>query len=308
MPLFGRHHGDGRAAPAAAAAGGAAAAGLPPGWQPVAGQPFSSDTQKAVHELTRMMYGVPRGMPHEGGVGQTTYDSAYRASIDGRVVTAANARTPMDPWLFQGGRKETPAVAVCTAELPSALPFYWIRPRRWPGTTFGEVSAGSPAFRAACLVTGMAAGTLAGMASAGDALTPDVQQRIMARDDWAFWAEPGLLGCVAAGAYRSPAEVTARAGEVLGIIAAIPASVLPRHVDHGADALLRRFAAVDGIEDAIALLQGLTPAEREQLARSDSPLAGFAGVRTPQEAMARFQALDPQSRMQLIVMFTHATG
>ena len=57
------------------------------------------------------------------------------------------------------------------------------------------------------------------------------------------------------------------------------------------------------MEDAIAFLQGLTPDERERLARSDTPLAAFADVRTPEEAMARFGSLPEARRMQLLAMF-----
>jgi hypothetical protein len=57
--------------------------------------------------------------------------------------------------------------------------------------------------------------------------------------------------------------VTQRIGEVLAIVAAIPTSVLPDHVDHSADDLLARIS----------------------------------------QAMARFHALDPERKMQLITMF-----
>ena len=57
------------------------------------------------------------------------------------------------------------------------------------------------------------------------------------------------------------------------------------------------------MDQGLALLQQLTPDERERLARSDSPLAALADVRTPQEAMARFKTLDPQRKMQLMAMF-----
>jgi hypothetical protein len=60
---------------------------------------------------------------------------------------------------------------------------------------------------------------------------------------------------------------------------------------------------VTSIEDAMAILQQLTPDERERLARSDTPLAALADVRTPQEAMARFHALNPERKMQLITVF-----
>ena len=56
-------------------------------------------------------------------------------------------------------------------------------------------------------------------------LTPDLRQRIMARGDRVFRAERYLLGCVSKGPFGSVNEVTQRIGEVLAVVAAIPASV-----------------------------------------------------------------------------------
>jgi hypothetical protein len=68
--------------------------------------------------------------------------------------------------------------------------------------------------------------------------------------------------------------------------------------------LAARISRLNGVEDALARLQDLTPADREQLARSNTPLAVFADVQTPEEALARFGSLDPQQRMQLLAMFS----
>jgi hypothetical protein len=75
--------------------------------------------------------------------------------------------------------------------------------------------------------------------SDGPVLTPDVQQRMMARDDWVFWAERYLLGCVSTGPFHTAGEVTQRIGAVLGIVAAILAG---GGVPVGED----RVAQVDG--------------------------------------------------------------
>jgi hypothetical protein len=83
----------------------------------------------------------------------------------------------------------------------------------------------------------------------------------------------------------------------------IPDAVLPSQVDHSPDDLTARISRLNGVEDALALLQDLTPADREQLARSNTPLAVFADVQTPEEALARFGSLDLQKRMQLLAMF-----
>jgi hypothetical protein len=91
---------------------------------------------------------------------------------------------------------------------------------------------------------------------------------------------------------------------VLQIVAAIPAAVMPERVDHSEDDLIARISALKSMEDAMVMLQALTPPERERLARSDTPLAALADVKTPQEAMARFRGMDEQQKMQLFVMFS----
>ena len=91
--------------------------------------------------------------------------------------------------------------------------------------------------------------------------------------------------------------------QVLAIVAAIPASVVPDHVDHAEDDVIARIDKLTSLEDAMALLQQLTPADRERLAKSDTPLSAFADVKTPQEAMARFKDLDQGRKMQLMATF-----
>lgn len=95
---------------------------------------------------------------------------------------------------------------------------------------------------------------------------------------------------------------------MLGIVAAIPTSAVPDHIDHSADDVVARFSRLDSVDEALAKLQALTPADRDRLRQSDSPLAAFADVRTPLEAMARFQELDAQRRTQLLAMFQRVTG
>jgi hypothetical protein len=294
MPLFG-HRREAPMRNAAAGVPGLAEAAAAQGWQPLPGNPFDGHLEKAVHDITRAMYGAPRGMPRDG-IGDTVFTDAFRGSISGRTVIVANAWTVIEPGLFQAGRG-TPAAAVCAAELPSIMPLACVQSRRFPHMmTWRESPTGNPAFDDRFRVTTTPGNIL-------QVLTPDVQQRIMARDDWVFWAERYLLGCVSKGAFRSAGEVSQRIAEVMDIVAAIPESVLPRQVDHSEDGLIARISQLTSIEDAMAMLQQLTPADREQLARSDTPLAAFADVRTPQEAMARFQALDPQRKMQLFAMF-----
>jgi hypothetical protein len=130
----------------------------------------------------------------------------------------------------------------------------------------------------------------------------------MMRDDWVFWLGENVFACVAKGKFRSIDEVSSRVSEVLGIVTAIPGTVMPSQVDYSADDLVARISRLDDVDDAITFLQGLTPGERERLARSDTPLAAFADVRTPEEAMARFSSLTEAERMQLLAMFTRVDG
>jgi hypothetical protein len=308
MPLFGRHQHPSQPGQGPARTAGSAGLVMPPGWQPVPGPPFGPPLADAVHEITRLMYGVPRTLPHQGRIGPTTFSDVFRAAFDGRAVTVANAWTFIDPGLFPDGRG-TPAAAVVAAELPSVLPLLWVRPRRYHGTApIGDTRTGNPAFdeRYQVIGTPAALGAVTGVGDARTVLTPEVQQRILARDDWAFCARGPMICCVSKGAFGSADEAGRRADEVLGIVAAIPAAVLPAQVDHSTDDLVARFSRLDSVDDAIAMLQRLTPGERERLARSDTPLAAFADVRTPEEAMARFESLDPRRRMQIIAMFSRS--
>jgi hypothetical protein len=206
------------------------------------------------------------------------------------------------PGLFQAGRF-SPDVAVCTVELATMVPGAIVQPdriqqiRRW-----GRTKVGNPAFDDQFLVNTGDAGFIRQI------LTPDVRQRIMMRDDWVFWLGENLFACVAKGKFRSIDEVSSRVSEVLGIVTAIPGTVMPSQVDYSADDLVARISRLDDVDDAIAFLQSLTPDERERLARSDTPLAAFADVRTPEEALARFGSLPEAQRMQLLAMFSRVDG
>jgi hypothetical protein len=241
---------------------------------------------------------MSRGVPVQSQNSGTHFRDAFRGSVDGRMVTVANAWT----YLIPPGVRRDPefgGVGACAVELPSTLPILCVQPRRiHPVLGMHATPTGNPGFDQRFIVN-----TAAALGDARQVLTPEVQQRIMARDDWVFCAERYLLGCFSRGPFHSLDEATQRLCEVLAIVAAIPASVLPDHVDHSQDDLVDRISRLTSVEDALAFLQGLTPGERERLAQSDTPLAAFADVRTPEEAMARFQSLGQGQRMQLITMF-----
>lgn len=297
MPLFG-HRGGAPGPSAAAGVPGLAEAAVAQGWQPAGASPFLQHLVNAVHEITRAIYGVPRrGPTGDTTVGNTVFSDAFRGSIGGRTVTVANAWTYLEPVLGNiWDRSGT--VAVCAVELPAVMPIACVQPRQFPALVpSSELPTGNPAFDGYYRVS-------AGLpASFMPMLSPEVQQRIMAHDDWVFWAERYWLACVSKGSFGSAEQVSQRIAEVMGIVTAIPESALPGQVDHSGDDLIARIDQLESVEDAIAFLQQLTPADRERLARSNTPLAAFADVTTPEEAIARFQSLDDQRRMQLLAMF-----
>ena len=102
---------------------------------------------------------------------------------------------------------------------------------------------------------------------------------------------------------QSVDDISRRLDEVLGVVAAIPTSVMPARVDRSVDDFAARIKSLSTVEDALVFLQQLTPDDRERLAQSNTPFALFADVKTPDEAMTRFETLDPQQRMQLLAMF-----
>ena len=299
MPLFGRR----RPAPAPALPPSLAEQAAAQGWQPVAGPPFHHHAVDGIHDITRAMYGAPRQTDTtQRTVGDTTFSDAFRVSAGGRTVIAANAHTYIDPALFQAGHLH-PDVAVCAVELATIVPGVIVQPYRIPQILFlGRTEIGHPAFDDQFRVSTTDAGFVRQI------LTPDVQQRIMMRDDWVFWLGEYLFACVAKGRFRSLDELSSRVTEVLDIVTAIPGSVMPSQVDHSADELVARISRLDDVNDAIAFLQGLTTDERDRLARSDTPLAAFADVRTPEEALARFGALPEAQRMQVLAMFNRVDG
>ena len=299
MPLFGRR----RPAPAPALPPSLAEQAAAQGWQPVAGPPFHHHAVDGIHDITRAMYGAPRQTDTtQRTVGDTTFSDAFRVSAGGRTVIAANAHTYIDPALFQAGPLH-PDVAVCAVELATIVPGVIVQPYRIPQILFlGRTEIGHPAFDDQFRVSTTDAGFVRQI------LTPDVQQRIMMRDDWVFWLGEYLFACVAKGRFRSLDELSSRVTEVLDIVTAIPGSVMPSQVDHSADELVARISRLDDVNDAIAFLQGLTTDERDRLARSDTPLAAFADVRTPEEALARFGALPEAQRMQVLAMFNRVDG
>jgi hypothetical protein len=268
---------------------------LQQGWFPLpADKPFGGRIEEQLHRAARVMGGMRAGRTEYGTVQTGTfYSDVYGGSVDGRNVMVANAAT--------GVMGRMHGTAVCVVELTTILPIMCVQSRRFYPMfpAIRETPVGNPAFDDRFAVYGAQMGAV----GPAQVLTPEVQQRIMARDDWVFVAESYLLACLSHPRYQTVDQVGQRIGEVLGIVGAIPASVAPATMDHSQDDLAARISQLNGLDDAMAFLQGLSPAEREQLARSDTPLSVMADVTTPQQAMSRFQSLDQARKMQLIAMF-----
>ena len=298
MAHFGHHHHDNARVDPAAGIPGLAGLAAAQGWHPAPERPFDGHLEDAVHEISRVMYGVPRTVAGESGVrvGGTVFTDAYRGAVDGRTVVVANAWTAIGPELRSAPAQQR-GTAVVAVELPTILPLACIQPRRLHAVSHMRFAdTGHPDFDARFAVASVPN-------RVSDLLTAEVRQRIMVRDDWVFWGERYLFAGIVKPAFHSADEVGRLLGEVLAVVHAFPAELIPAQVDHSQDELMARINALQDLPGAVALLEQLTPDERVRLARSNTPLAGFADVRTPQEAMARFQSLDPQRKMQIMAMF-----
>ncbi|HUO75241.1 MAG TPA: hypothetical protein VMU39_31065 [Solirubrobacteraceae bacterium] len=270
------------------------------GWEPAGDEPFDPELTDLIHGVLRTLHGAFRGTGGIQGVetAHTNYHDAYRATEDGRAVTVANAWSPVEAVVAGGRRVE--GVAAVGVELSTALMIAGIEPRGRHNSIAGpELPTGNSSFDATYRVVGM--GPLA-----EGVVTPEMQQRIAARDDWAFIAHDTTFLSICREPFATPDEVSQRVRDVLAIVAALPASVAPVQVDHSVDDLLVRIARIDNIDDALAFLQELTDADRQRLAASPTPFAKFADVHTPDEAIARMMSLPDTERLQVLAMFEKA--
>ncbi|HXY90917.1 MAG TPA: hypothetical protein VEP49_00415 [Acidimicrobiia bacterium] len=274
------------------------------GWQPIPGDdplPSLSDT---VHRLSWILYDRPystalydtTSLEHE-----TVFRDAYGGSVDGRQVVVTNAWTNIGPQQLVK-LHEMMGIAVCAVELGTMSPIMIVQPRQLPSAGhFPKMTTGDAAFDDRFVVA-----VMPGIDP--QIVSPEVRRLVMAHDDWAFVGDENWLACLSRGEYQSGDDVSHRLDEVLAVVAAFPESVLPTRVDHSVDDLLARIGELSGPEDAIPFLQQLSPADRQRLAQSKTPLASFADVTTPEDAFARFNALDMQQRLQVLGMFQQAEG
>jgi hypothetical protein len=269
------------------------------GWEAV-DEPFSSGTTDQITGVVRTLHGVFRTTTVNDDLptARMHYHDAYRGTRDGRAVTIANAWVAVEAVVAGGRHLE--GAAVTAVELSTVLMIGGIEPRlRHKGIQGFEIPTGNASFDSAYRVVGMA-GRGEGV------VTPEIQQRISARDDWTFIADETTFISLCREPFATADEVAQRISDVLAIVAALPTSVAPAQVDHSADDLLARIAQIDTLEQAFAFLQQLSDTDRERLAASPTPLAKFADVRSPDEAIARFMAFPETERLQLLAMFQKA--
>jgi hypothetical protein len=271
------------------------------GWEAV-DEPFVGGTTDLIEGVVRTLHGVFRTMRPDDDLATARmhYHDAYRGTRDGRAVTIANAWIAIEAVVAGGRHLE--GAAVTAVEMSTLLMIAGIEPRlRHEGIPGPEVATGNASFDSAYRVVGIAR-------LAEGVVTPEMQQRISARDDWAFIAEETTFISICREPFATADEVSQRIGDVLAIVEALPSSFAPAQVDHSADDLLARIAQIDTLEQALAFLQQLSDADRQRLAASPTPLAKFADVRSPDDAIARLMALPEMERLQLLAMFQKADG
>jgi hypothetical protein len=273
------------------------------GWAPVPGPLVEGVLDTSVHEITRAMYGVPRGIGNTAlrgiRVNDTRIEQVHRTELTGRAVSVANAWTVIEPEIRKPQIDFNPdhdkGVGVCAVELGTVLAVHRVESKRYALVATGRtIETGDPAFDERFCVSVL-------MDGADVLFTPEVRSRIMIRDDWSFVAERNLLGCVVKGPFGNGAEAAQVAQQVLDVVTGFPASVSPL-VDHSTDDIIERATRITSLEEAIAFLQGLSDDERARLRASPTPLAALADARTPEEAMATFHGLDRDKKLQLMAM------
>ena len=251
-----------------------------------------------IHRASRVLHGFPPKYSStvDVGIPNMFYTDVFTGTIDGRAVTVANVRTPIEAMSLEYAAK-VHTTSLVTVELSTLVP-YQVEPRMRHQAFHGlEMKTGDEAFDSAYRIVGLVALGESPFASA------EVRQRIAAHDDWIFVFDGPMLACVGKEGFDDGEELVTRVHEAIGVVTAFPATVAPAQVDHSVDDLLVRIDKLESVEDAIAFLQTLSPSDRDRLAHSPTPLAKFADVQTPDEIMQRFMALDLNERMQVLAMF-----
>ena len=272
------------------------------GWEAVEKDTFDVRLVDRMHRVARVLHGAfPRPMASGSSVvNPTTLIDVYRGTVDGRSVTVGNVWVAVESVNVAGQRLY--GQGFCAVELTTLLVLVGIEPRSKHQAFEGvEIPTGDVAFDAAFRAVGL-------NASAAEVLTPELRQRVLAYGDWAFLAHQTTFVSIASTPFSTAEEVSRRAGEVLGVVNAIPTSIAPAQADHSLDDLLARIDGLHSIEEATAFLEQLPDTDRQRLAASPTPLARFADVRTRDDIVTRFLSLPESDRRQILAMFDKATG
>ena len=273
------------------------------GWEPITGDPFTPSLSSIIHRLSWVLHDrrYPGTLLRASVQDETVFRDVYRGFIDDRRVVTTNAWTNIGPQQLVK-LYEMKGVSVCAVELASLSPIMLVQTRRQPTVErYPTKPTGNPEFdqRFSLAVSpGLDARVI----------TPELQQQIMAHDDWAFAGHESWLACVRRGPFQSADDVRRRLEELTATVDAFPASVVPAQIDRSADDLLARVQRLSSPEEVIGFLQQLSPDDRQRLAQSNTPLAAFADVTTWEQVMSRLQTLDVPQRMQLLAMFKRAKG
>jgi hypothetical protein len=297
MPLFGHRKHQGQAAPGVPGLAEAAAArGLYPAADPL----FGSRDLSVIHQVSRTLHEFrARPLNVREGLPPMFCSDAYRGSINGATVTVANVWTPMETADLRVAA-HVHATSLVALELPTIVPLQGIEPRQ-KFSAFGgsDVPTGNPAFDARFRVVPL-------LGFAPEIVTPAVQTLVLAQSAWTFAFHDTTLFSIAEGEFVTTNDVTQRLDNVLAIVAAFPASIVPRQIDHSVDDLIVRFNQLHSVDEAIVFLQNLSDDDRARLAASPTPLAKFADVRNRDEITMRFLSLPETERLQILAMFGKA--
>lgn len=273
------------------------------GWKSVDGDPFDRGVTRNIWRLNFALYGerepLSPGISSPVGDRPSTYHETYEGVVDGRRLVVTDHSTNIAELRIY--RFE--AVAVCSVELGTISPVMLVQPRAIPliARHVPTTASGDAEFDEKFVAV------LAPTVGA-DVLTDDVRRLVMAHDDWALLGDESSLLSVSKGRYASADAIARRVDEVMALVHAFPAAVVPATIDHSVDDLAARIDKISTVEEALTFLEQLTPDDRQRLAASNTPLAAFADVTTPEQAMARLESLDMNQRMQLLGMFQRLDG
>jgi hypothetical protein len=214
--------------------------------------------------------------------------------IDGRRLVITNHSTD----IAQLRVHDFEAVAVCAVEVGSISPVMLVEPRAIPliARHVPTTASGDAEFDERFV-------TVLAPTVGAEVLTDEVRRIVMEHEDWALLGSESMFMSVSRGRFESADAISRRVDEVVRLLRAFPASVVPTEIDRSVDDLAARIEKISTIDEALVFLEQLSPDDRQRLAQSNTPLAAFADVTTPEQAMARFESLDMQQRMQLLGMF-----